>query len=92
MNEVLALLFLGFAVFVWPYLLFRRMRSVRDTVNQRTAAASKDRSYSAPFVDETHHADGSVTARSFDFDEDLSNADKRAAELPDINQTLQGKR
>ena len=92
MNEVLAVLFLCFAVFVWPYLLFRRMRKVRDTVNQRSAMVSRDRSYSAPYVDETHHADGSVSARSFDFDEDLSAADKRATELPDINQTLQGKR
>lgn len=92
MNEVLALLFLGFAVFVWPYLLFRRMRAVRDTVNQRHSAENRDRLYSPPYVDETHHADGSVTARSFDFNEELSNADKRASELPDINQTLQGKR
>lgn len=92
MNEMLALLLLFFAVFVWPIMLFRRMRAVRDTVNQRSAAANRDRSYSAPYVDETHNADGSVTARSFDFDEDLSNADKRAAEPPDITQTLLGKR
>lgn len=45
-----------------------------------------------PYVDETRGEDGLVYARAMNFDASLSSADKRAAELPDINQTLQGKR
>ncbi len=92
MNEAFYLLFLIFAVFVWPVLIFRRMRKVRSILADRAAQQRAAQPRITPYVDEMRDANGEVLARPFQFDADLAAADKKAQELPDIERTLLGKR
>ena len=92
MNELLALSLLLIAFVIFPIWMFRRMRKVRDAVNRQSTERSAKATVATPFIDEIHNADGSITARPMVYDEQLAAADRRATELPDINQTLQGKR
>ena len=92
MNEAIYVFLLVFAVFVWPIWLFRRMRKVQRIANARAAAKREPVMVVTPYVDEVHTADGTVQARPMEFDADLLAADKRAAEMPDIERTLIGKR
>ena len=92
---MLAVVFL--ILVILPVLLFlpfayRRMIGIRDGTQSRLETDPEPVPPITPYVDETLGEDGLVYARSMNFDPDLSSADKRAAELPDINQTLQGKR
>jgi hypothetical protein len=87
-----ALLFLS--VIVCPVWLFRRMRKVREMTSglDRDFAERRETMPWQPYVDEVKGADGLTYARPMDADPDLISAEHRAAEMPDINQTLQGKR
>lgn len=92
---MLALVFLGLVIvpvlLVLP-LAYHRMIAVRDGTPSRLETDPEPAPPITPYVDETRGEDGLVYARAMNFDASLSSADKRAAELPDINQTLQGKR
>jgi hypothetical protein len=92
---MLALVFL--VLIVLPVVLFlplayRRMIGIRDGTQSRLEVDPELPPTVQPYVDEVRGEDGLVYAREMNFDPSLSSADKRAAELPDINQTLQGKR
>jgi hypothetical protein len=92
MNETIFLLLLVFSIFIWPVWLYRRMRKVQQIANSRVAEEREPELNSMPYVDELHTSDGTVLARPMDFDEALSAADKREAEMPGIERTLVGKR
>ncbi|WP_309622433.1 hypothetical protein [Novosphingobium sp.] len=84
-------------LFVLPLVLllplfYHRMIAVRDGTQSRLETDPEPVPTFTPYVDEVRGQDGLIYAKSMDFDPSLSSADKRAAELPDINQTLQGKR
>lgn len=92
---MLAVVFL--VLVVLPVLLFlpfayRRMIGIRDGTQSRLETDPESAPPVQPYVDEVRGEDGLIYAREMNFDSSLSSADKRAAELPDINQTLQGKR
>jgi hypothetical protein len=92
MNEAIFLILLVFSIFAWPIWLYRRMRKVQRIANARVAEKREPESNVLPYVDEERTADGTILARPMEFDEVLHAADKRAAELPDIERTLIGKR
>lgn len=92
MYELLILvLFLGL-IFALMAMFYFRMIAIRDGTQSRLETDPESAPPITPYVDETRGEDGLIYARTMNFDSSLSSADKRAAELPDINQTLQGKR
>jgi hypothetical protein len=92
MSEAIYLILLLFTIFVWPIWLYRQMRKVQRVASARVAKKREPQLHTTPYVDEQHAADGTVLARPMDFDEALLAADKREAELPDIERTLLGRR
>jgi hypothetical protein len=92
MLAVVFLILVILPVLLFLPLAYRRMIGIRDGTQSRLETDPEPAPPITPYVDETRGEDGLVYARSMNFDSNLSSADKRAAELPDINQTLQGKR
>ena len=92
MAEMLTILAIFITMFGAMAMAYRRMIAIRDGTQSRLETDPEPDPTVAPYVEEMHSADGLVMAREMNFDPRLSSADKRAVELPDINQTLQGKR
>lgn len=92
MYELLILVLFFGLIFALMAMFHFRMIAIRDGTQSRLETDPEPTSPITPYVDETLGEDGLVYARAMNFDPNLSSADKRAAELPDINQTLQGKR
>jgi hypothetical protein len=94
MQELLFFVMLFVSVVVWPVWLFRRMRKVRAMTSglDRDVTERRETMPWQPYVDEVRGPDGLTYARPMDADPDLISAEHKAAEMPDINQTLQGKR
>ena len=92
MAEMLTILAIFIIMFGGLAMAYRRMIAIRDGTRSRLETDPEAVPTVTPYVEEMHSADGLVMAREMNFDSRLSSADKRAAELPDINQTLQGKR
>jgi hypothetical protein len=94
MQELLFFALLFLSVVVWPVWLFRRMRKVRGMVSglDRDVAERREAMPWQPYVDEIKGEDGLTFARPMDADPDSISAEHRTGEMPDINQTLQGKR
>lgn len=92
MYELLVLVLFFGLVFALMAMFYFRMIAIRHGTQSRLETDPEQPPPITPYVDETRGEDGLVYARSLNFDPSLASADKRAAELPDINQTLQGKR
>ena len=92
MAALLTILVIFVAMFGAMAMAYQRMIAIRDGTQSRLETDPDPVPVVTPYVDELHSADGLVMSRPMTFDPRLSSADKRAAELPDINQTLQGKR
>lgn len=73
-------------------LSYRRMIGIRDGTQSRLETDSDIFPAVTPYIDAIRDENGLTFSKSMNFDQGLSSADKRAAELPDVNQTLQGKR
>ncbi len=92
MAELLILIGLIALLIAVMGLTYLRMIGIRDGTQSRLEVDRDAGPVITPYVDEVRGSDGMVYAREMNFDPGLSSADKRAGELPDINQTLQGKR
>ena len=92
----MAVLLTILAIFVFMFggmaMAYGRMIAIRDGTQSRLETDPDPVPAVTPYVEELHSADGLVMAREMSFDARLSSADKRAAEMPSIHQTLQGKR
>ncbi|HOB13622.1 MAG TPA: hypothetical protein PK680_01760 [Novosphingobium sp.] len=92
MAELLVLAGIIVLIFGTMWVAYLRMIGIRDGTQSRLEVDRDAGPVITPYVDEVRGSDGMVYAREMNFDPGLSSADKRAGELPDINQTLQGKR
>ncbi|MDE2597688.1 MAG: hypothetical protein KGL44_12510 [Sphingomonadales bacterium] len=71
---------------------YGRMISIRDSQRSRVESTDDSLPVITPYVDEIRNEGGLTLARIDSFDPALSAADKRAAEMPDVEQTIQGRR
>ena len=92
MLSVLLILFFLLVMIGVMGMAYTRMISLRDMTQSRLDTDPEPLPRITPYVDEIRDENGLVYSKSMNFDADLSSADKRAAELPDIQQSLQGKR
>jgi hypothetical protein len=94
MQEMIFFALLFLSVVVWPIWLLRRMRKVRAMTSglDRDVTERREAMPWQPYVDEVKGDDGLIYARPMDTDPDQISAERSAAEMPDINKTLQGKR
>lgn len=89
-----SILFIGL-MFMMMWLAYFRMIGVRDGTQSRLEVDPEPTPHYTPYTSYTEDEigpDGLRYGKTMNFDPSLSSADKRASELPDINQTLQGKR
>lgn len=92
MWEMIFFLLLGFSIFVWPFLIYRRMKSVQRTLN-----AVRENKDAAPHhrhrMEDVVKQEGGLTyGKSIEENEELITSDKKAREMPDIVKTLEGRR
>ncbi|WP_374529639.1 hypothetical protein [Novosphingobium sp.] len=94
MQEFLYFALLIFTFVVWPIWLFRRMRKVREMTSgvDRDVAERRSAMPWEPYTDAVQGEDGLTYSRAMEVTADQISAESRAAEMPDINQTLQGKK
>jgi hypothetical protein len=92
MGDLIYLVTLILSVTLLPYWMYRRMLRVRAQVYEQSRLRDAQGLRSEDFVEGERDADGNMAGRAVSFDAQLSEADKAAAAMPDINQTLQGKR
>ena len=91
LGLLMAFLFVG-SIAGFMYLAYLRMIAIRDGTQSRLETDPEQIPVETPYVDEVRSENGMSFAKPMVFDHRLSSADKRANELPDVNQTLQGKR
>jgi hypothetical protein len=92
MAEFLFLVLFVGSMIGFMVIAYRRMIGIRDGTQSRLDTDPDPVPTVTPYVEEIRGEDGLVYAKEMNFSTNLSSADKRAAKMPDVNQTLQGKR
>lgn len=92
MFELLVVTLFFLSILVFMALAYQRMIGIRDGTQSRLEVDPDPLPAIVPYEEVTRGEDGLAYGKAMNFDPRLSSADKRATELPDINQTVQGKR
>jgi len=87
---VVALTFLSIPLFM--FIAYKRMIGIRDGTQSRLEVDVDPLPAMSPYEELTPGDDGLAYGKAMNFDPHLASADRRGRELPDINQTIQGKR
>jgi hypothetical protein len=92
MWELLWLIALVFSIVAWPTWMIRRMKRIQRQLVDHDAHEDSAPHYHERSEEIVRSDKGFVYAKSHEANPDLIAADKKAAEMPDIVKTLEGRR
>lgn len=92
MLELLVVILIPLSMVAAMWLAYRRMIGIRDGTQSRLEVDPDPLPPIISYEEVTVGEGGLAHGKAMTFDSHLGSADRRGAEMPDINQTLQGKR
>jgi hypothetical protein len=92
LTDLIIITLLALSVTVWPWWMYRRMKFVREQGMAQSRESRLSKPVQPSFEEGTKAADGLIYGRDININEELIEADKNAASMPDIVKTLEGRR